>query len=177
MSSDVRLGYLIGREEKRDAIHIAIAPVVASHDIAPGQPIGFVRAGDSELVGIGVSPVGIADPFLKEVVAKGERFWMFLNPNTITSLRHEWTHPLFSDAPSEDDLFIKFFAAKCGVRVERLLDNASYYADDDSHYLHMGENEDYKDVTSAEWDRFWAIFEQREGKAPKDKGSFFSCSC
>ena len=91
------IGQLLDDTAKRDAIHVAIAPVVAAHDLAPGQRVGFVKAGNCELVGTGAASIGIIDPFLRDVVREGERCWLFLYPNTVTSLRHEWTHPLFKE--------------------------------------------------------------------------------
>lgn len=95
--NDLGLGKLITTPQKRDAIHVAIAPVIAAHDLAPGQRVGFAKKGNTELVGAGGASIGIVDPFLKEVVREGERFWLFLYPNTVTSLRHEWSHPLFAE--------------------------------------------------------------------------------
>src|SRR5688572_10378765 len=85
-------------DRRRDAIHIAVAPVTAAERLLPGQHVGLVR-GDTEHVGALESPascVGIVDPFLKQAVEQGQRFWLFLYPNTVTSLRHYWTHPAFT---------------------------------------------------------------------------------
>lgn len=99
------LGKLIEAGQQRDAIHIAVAPVIAEHVLAPGVHVGFAVEGNTELVGCGAKvKLGVVDPFLKEVVLKGQRFWMFLYPQTITSLRHDWTHPAFS-APAESNRF------------------------------------------------------------------------
>lgn len=93
-----RLGQLLDGEQGRDAIHIAIAPVVAGEELFPGQHIGFAGPGDCVTV-VGVPPgagsLGIVDPYLRQRVFLGDRFYMFLYPQTITGLRHEWTHPAF----------------------------------------------------------------------------------
>src|SRR5688572_7679973 len=99
MEQTPRLGQLIeDGDRRRDAIHIAVAPVTAAERLAPGQHVGFVRERDLELVGSCDNPLGVVDPFLTEEVEAGQRFWLFLYPGTVTSLRHIWTHPAFTAA-------------------------------------------------------------------------------
>ena len=49
------LGTIIGDGEKRDAIHLAVEPVVAAETLRPGEDVGFVEGG----VGGCADPVGI----------------------------------------------------------------------------------------------------------------------
>lgn len=95
------LGQLITEDERRrDAIHIAVAPVTAAVALTPGQHVGLVGH-DTEQVGPTDNCIGIVDPFLQQDVESGQRFWLFLYPNSVTSLRHYWTHPAFmSKLPS-----------------------------------------------------------------------------
>ncbi len=97
-----KLGELVtDGDRRRDAVHIAIAPVTAAENMEPGQHVGFVPAGQTEIVGACDEEqyIGIVDPFLTTSIRAGERFWLFLYPNTVTSLRHYWTHPAFAAKP------------------------------------------------------------------------------
>lgn len=89
------LGTLLDGPMPRDAIHIAVFSAVAGQDLEPGQHVSFLD-GNTEMVWGQRSPaVGIVDPFLRARVMKGDRCWVMLYPNSITALRHVWSHPAF----------------------------------------------------------------------------------
>jgi hypothetical protein len=88
------LGTII-TEGGRDAIHLAVEPIVAAHTLRPGDHVGIV---DGKATVFADKTLGIVDPFLTASVKKGEKFWMVIYPRTIGSLRHVWTHPDFADA-------------------------------------------------------------------------------
>jgi len=93
------LGTIIDDRAKRDAVHLAVIPAIAGHQLSPGRRVSFhcgVACADGQIYGDAV--VGIVDPFLVNDVSKGERFWLVLLPRTIQSLRHVWSHPAFPDA-------------------------------------------------------------------------------
>ena len=93
---DLKIGELISGAAGRDAIHVAVAPIVADGQLQPGDHVGLTTDGRASRL---IKPfIGAVDPFLKTWVAPGEKFWLFLYPNTVTSLRHQWTHPAFTDA-------------------------------------------------------------------------------
>jgi hypothetical protein len=92
-TDNIQLGQLIEGEQFRDAIHIAVAPVTAAEGLRPGQHVGVRNDGRASTKGVAL--IGIVDPFLRTDVEEGQRCWLFLYPYTITSLRHDWTHPAF----------------------------------------------------------------------------------
>ena len=89
------LGKIINGDARRDAIHIAVAPVFAGMRLSPGEHV-FVQGNLAYNQDYNHKKlIGIVDPFLKQDVTEGQVFWLFLYPNTVTSLRHVWTHPSF----------------------------------------------------------------------------------
>ena len=104
------LGMIHFKPEARDAIHLAVEPVIADSILAPGQKIGIIDGyaiPTGALYNTGVLDAegkvilaeapyhGIVDPFLPGAVQVGERFWFVMAPRMVHSLRHVWEHPDF----------------------------------------------------------------------------------
>lgn len=101
------LGTIIDNNAGRDAIHLAVNPEVAGTVLKPGQHVGrnwqghFVPVTGKSSYTSAAKALGIVDPFLKEDVKVGERFWFILYPNQVDSLRHVWSHPEFKDEAAD----------------------------------------------------------------------------
>lgn len=94
------LGLIHWKEEKRDAIHLAVEAVVASEKLLVGARIGIIkgiayRSGTKLEDGTEVPYHGIVDPFLTKGPSEGEQFWFVMRPREVKSLRHVWEHPDF----------------------------------------------------------------------------------
>ncbi len=95
------LGELCGEDARRDAVHVAVVPLVASQALDPGDHFWLDEHGQAKKSTgqRGRLTIGVADPYYDGVILKGERFWGLLYPNTITELRHVWSHPAFQAKP------------------------------------------------------------------------------
>lgn len=188
MTHDAKLGQIIDNvDAARDAIHIAIAPVTADTRLHPGQHVGLI--GDGDKVADVPGSIGIVDPFLTGPVNAGERFWLFLYQNTITSLRHAWTHPAFegegvgSEAPVSPAAAISFRVAgeawlrncadELDISYRDLMDAADDWIASHDYYVFRD-----RDTPSLDTDKFWQAWEHVTGRrAPEDRPAFFSCTC
>ena len=181
MSHEVKLGQLISGGGQRDAIHIAVAPVVAGELLLVGQDVGFT-GDDSTTVGSVANPIGIVDPFLKKPVMKGDTFWLFLYPQSITSLRHDWAHPAFTAAPAVERpdkeasrQWIADFAGRIGQTYETLMDAAQQY--DECGDYEYDNSERYKKCWD-EFPEFWKHYTILTGVAVVETDACpFTCSC
>lgn len=106
MSQSLKLGELLNGTEERDAIHVAVLPVIALGEIQPGERVGVSLRYDGEYT---VDPdgstfaVGIVDPFLKRAVKRGDRCLVLMNPGTTTVPRHHWICPSIPEPePAEE---------------------------------------------------------------------------
>lgn len=172
----------------RDAIHLAVEPVEAGESLNAGENLVLI---DGKAFASVHHPdkkaLGIADPFLRARIQKGEKFWLVVYPRQITSLRHVWTHPDFEESEvkvlSEADKsweWIKEFADKIRQHPDSLMDAAdNWVSTDDGKYggdYTYDNSESYKDHYD-QFPEFWKHYEIVRGKAPLSKESFFTCSC
>ena len=86
----------------RDAVHVAIAPACAGDFLYPAEHVRLEH-GLAQKCGLDQS-IGIVDPFLPKVAYPGERFYIWMKPNTVTGLRHHWDHPALPDDSVAEDL-------------------------------------------------------------------------
>ena len=172
------LGTIISEGEKRDAIHLAVEPAVAAHQLRPGDDVGFLENGE---VGACENPLGIVDPFLKATVKKGQRFWLIVYPRQITSLRHVWSHPSFPDElggpPSPRNVsekWIRNYADSIPVKYEDLLMHAHEWVESGEYWCEGGRFEG--EFLNQD---FWDHYENVAGVdvETNKRGSFFTCAC
>lgn len=97
MNEQPKVGKLLYSKARRDAIHVAVLPVIAAHTLRPGEHVGISYEFDGlHFVGDVDDKIGIVDPFLTDTVPTNGKFYLLLYPNTITSMRHHWEHPALS---------------------------------------------------------------------------------
>ena len=178
--SDLGLGEIITTEQHRDAIHVAVVPITAAIDMYPGENV-CLTVDKNATRGPGES-VGIVDPYLKNKVMAMEKFWLFLYPNTVTGIRHHWSHPAFTELDNSEtkrrelameviNNFAKGLpeyeeeAAPTGQQLLRDVGSGQFYLgfDLDYEFIHQNEKE------------FWRAVETVTGTPQERQG--FSCAC
>ena len=188
------IGRILEGTHHRDAIHMAVAPVIAGERLAPGQHVVFVE-GSKETVRAGEKRLGIVDPFLTDWVEQGQQFWMFIYPNTITSLRHEWVHPAFDEAvPVVDKAasmrWMEDFAAKHyshkdewyhgtgrNYTAEEIIEAAKDFLLSGDRHVQQGSESLRDDTNPTEfWPHFEAITGMKVAEYHRDQVPF-CCTC
>lgn len=198
-------GEMLGADiaQVRDAVHVAVLRAkVGDEQLQPGQRVVLkdgraVPAGDA-------APLGIVDPFLPWPVTCNSLFWLLIWPQTITSLRHQWSHPALdaSREPSESERWIRAFAERLDQSYGALMAAAETFAQDSAYARQRAQEDEekgirrnpweyetprmvldnrerYKDVDATEWPLFWHHYEVVTGeKVPEEfRECFFYCSC
>jgi hypothetical protein len=183
------LGSILTGSEKRDAIHLGVEPVIAGERLRAGEDVGIA---DGKAYRKGVKHIGIVDPFLKEFVDPGERFWLVVYPRQITSLRHVWEHPDFpvsgetgtplkETLKSDSENWMRAWAVEhmsedyCGASEDSKIDPETSYqmAINAGHDNYIGPYESAREYIDDVWWTHWEAITGCRG----DRGTHFSCSC
>lgn len=182
--SKLGLGHIITTPQQRDAIHVAVAPVVAATRLSPGEHVLVDQYGARA----SSKGIGVVDPFLREEVKKGETFWLFLYPGTITSLRHDWTHPQMpvgeatktpEPVRSESEQWMRRWAVRnmladlMDYGYASSEDGAYEYAIRAGHDMSVGPCENSRDHIDEEWWNHWEAITGKQGQ----RDEYFSCGC
>lgn len=184
------LGSIIGPNEARDAIHLAVEPAVCGENrLKPGEHV--YRREDGCYYGTtgatGQYLLGIVDPFLTADVKKGQRFWLVVYPRQITSLRHVWEHPAFAasgetaQAPDNKraaaEAWLRDFCGRADCPgfeavVAKALRNDGWNPEE---YLHFDGQDAHGEIPP----EFWEHMEAYTGRTfgPSERPTGFSCSC
>lgn len=172
----------------RDAIHLAVEPVIAGEALDPGEPI-LLRDGKA-FACLVENALGIVDPFLRSTVRPEQRFWLVVMPRQITSLRHVWEHPAFPpsemgiDAKAEatahilrtfeSQKWLKEFCSRSDCPDYHTLMAAAidHAQNGGGEYLHFDEDA-HGDIPPEFWDHLEAV----TGVRAENPAAYFSCSC
>jgi hypothetical protein len=159
--------------EGRDAVHVAVIVRVAKETLQPGQNV----SAEGTIFG---EPMGIVDPFLKQPVEPGQRFWMFLYPRSITGLAHVWSHPAFPTEASATDKsrsehWLRDYASANGpsyYTLMRSIEDVFEYGGDE--YIHIGGEDAHGAIPDELWHHAEIVLGKKlTGERPK----YFTCSC
>jgi hypothetical protein len=182
--SQFLIGKLIDGRGDPDAIHVATMPATAAETLRPGQHVGF-KEGGYQVTSTPVAPyalIGIVDPFLPKNVKEGQRFFVLLYPNTITGLRHVWSHPSISvdgvGVGTSSEKWLRDFARDVDADYNEMMHVASTHCEGAKSawgdYLIEGGKWEGQDTPP----EFWEHYEKVTGKKQKDTTTgIFSCSC
>jgi hypothetical protein len=184
------LGTIIDDTQARDAIHLAVEPVIAAHNMDAGAHVGLLD--DGRASEFASKHLGIVDPFLTDGVVAGERFWLVVYPRQITSLRHVWVHPDFAappettikvefvDSMSPSEKWIRDFADRVSLHYDVLMEGAERWVSTHDNkwggeYLCFGGLLEGESVP----DEFWVHYDAVTGNTTPEakRGSFFTCAC
>ena len=102
--AEANVGELIYGWANRDITHIAIMPVTVLFACAPGQHVHAHGIFAYEPDDMYKAKNAIIDPYLESSLMQGDKCYVFLYPDSITSLSHNWTHPDIDDEYDGCDL-------------------------------------------------------------------------
>jgi hypothetical protein len=184
------IGQKLRGDELRDAIHIAILPVVCGEDyLHAGEEVGLVYGTTNTVKRkqsvYGHEVLGVIDPFLHSMesmmLKKGDVVWCFLRPGTITGLRHEWVHPALDEQrppKNESEAWLRKFADKWNFNYNEMISGAQ---EDEGYVVAMGlDLHSRSELDDGDEALFWQHIKNLTGFEASDqhREKFgWSCSC
>lgn len=187
--SDIDLSKLAPEGSQRDAIHVAVVPLIAGENLHRSDDIklSFCKNKAYRCERECKEAIGIVSPFLEDYTVKaGDRFWAMLYQNTVTGMRHHWSHPSF-DTPaanvvSSSEVWLREFADKWHFDYDQLIKEASRKSSNDYDRYIVADGIDLhsRDELGEDYYTFWTHLEVLTGKKfdqdhREDMG--WSCSC
>lgn len=180
MSDKELLGSSPSLLDPKDAVHVAITPVVIMYDDPkPGDKVdlqlmidGTIHAHKPAVV---YDFMAVLDPYIAYIYKRSTCYAM-MRPGSIKTLRHEWTHPKLNTSKDKDEAVarLRAFAKSVERSYEIIMEGAENYVKHGSTVF-GGSEFDCVDFPVS----FWDDYEMVTGLVveEKDRGYFFSCSC
>lgn len=191
MNTETKLGIILDGPAERDAVHVAVVALQAGETLYRGQKVRLsptektvALSGEEKL-----DAVGIVDPFIpKMFISTGTWFWCLLTPGTVTGMRHEWKHPLFSNIDSiptkvdsaESLKWLQNFADKWNFDFSEMVEAAT--STSEWRYV-VAQGKDLhgkEELDPGDYDLFWEHIEAYTGQKFSEshrEGMGWSCSC
>jgi len=187
--SDVDLYSPPASDAVRDAVHVAIVPLICGDNylyagmsvkLAYGTTDTAIKCDDVYNDGK-IESIGVVSPFLKdrEIIRKGDRFWCMLNPGTVTGMKHHWEHPLF-DSPtnlvSDSELWLRRFAETWNFDFDDMISAAK----EGDYILARGTDLHGKSELGEDYTLFWHNLELYLGRKFSDdhrEQVNWTCTC
>lgn len=172
------LGEYPKTNDDRDAVHIAIIPMIAGEALQPGDR---VRKVDGEIFKTDDAPIGIVDPFLSGEIRRGKRVWLCLFPNQVIGMRHHWKHAAFIPK-EESELWLRNFCNDNGsIDFATLIGELNNDIFEDKQFSSDMDEDTWSfygiDASGNIPEEFWLHAENYLGKTFYYRPKYFSCSC
>lgn len=196
MAQSVNLGEVPKSDDLRDALHIAVISGVAGEKLRAGQN---VKIQEGVWMSCNISNrMAVVDPYIRRPLNKGDLFWACLMPNSVTDVKHVWTHPDFpvkeetamgkaGFSPKDSEKWLREFVSQANcpqyneviaAAVGEFLENRDpeYYSSAyncNSEHLYFAGRDAHGDIPP----EFWDHVENATGKKCPHRPLYFSCSC
>lgn len=190
--NEPQLGRLIeGDDAQRDAIHIAIIPLIIGEDYMQHGERFRLKYG-SKTIALsgeyenGATPtLGILDPFIDtfKSIMEGQKVWGFLFPGTVTGMRHHWKHPSFDKEETPENIYevwLREFADKWNFNFSQLIEAGIGEGKELPYVVANGFDLHTADELEGDEEKFWYNLEMYTKKnfSPEHrKGLTWSCTC